>query len=339
MASNLTYKNKNEVWFVYDGDCPICSTAARALQIKKSVGGLHLVNARDDKKHPLLVEINRRQLDLDEGMVLKYGDGFYHGEDALHMMALLGSGKGWFNRINALLFRSKFIASVCYPTMRATRNTLLRFKGVQKIRNLKLNPNEPLFKSIFGEAWETLPTVMKNHYAVRPFSDDVVKVEGHLDVKVSRLVSLMARLTGALLAHSGEKVPVSVVFKSDESGAFHFDRVFHFPEKGDIHFRSRMEWIKDNLLVEFMRFGVGWKLAYEWDGEKVTLRHKGYVWRVLGVMIPVPMALVLGAGHAEETPVSDSTFSMWTHAKHPLFGKGFAYAGDFKVTEFSCGRS
>jgi len=335
----LTDKNKKDVWFVYDGDCPICSTAAHALQIKKSVGELHLVNARDDKDHPLLVEINKRQLDLDQGMVLKYGDVFHHGEDALYVMALLGSRTGWFNRINALLFRSKLVARGCYPATRATRNTLLRFKGVRQIRNLMLDPNEPLFRSIFGEAWETLPTVMKDHYAVRPCTDDVVKVEGHLDVKISPLVSFMARLTRALLAYSGENVPVTIVLKSDTSGAFHFDRVFHSPDKGDIHFRSRMEWITDNLLVEFMRFGIGWKLAYEWDGEKVTLHHKGYVWRVLGVMIPVPMALILGAVHAEETPVSDTTFSMWTHAKHPLFGKGFAYAGDFKVTEVSCGPS
>lgn len=337
MVSSVT--DKNDVWFIYDGDCPICSTAAHALQIRKSIGELRLVNARDDKDHPLLLEINKRQLDLDEGMVLKYVDGFYHGEDALHMMALLGSGKGWLNRMNALLFRSKFIATVCYPVMRAIRNTLLRFKGVRQIRNLTLDPSEPLFKTVFGEAWETLPAVMKDHYAVRPFSDDIVKAEGHLDVTISPLVSLIARMTGALLAYSGDNVPVTVVFKSDKSGAFHFDRIFHFPDKGDVHFRSRMEWLEDNLLVEFMRFGVGWKLAYEWDGEKVTLRHKGYVWRVLGVMIPVPLALVLGVGHAEERPLSNSEFSMWTHAKHPVFGKGFAYAGDFEVTEVSCGPS
>lgn len=336
MVDALTEETRGDVWFVYDGDCPICATAAHALQIRKSVGGLHLVNAREDKGHPLLEEINKRRLDLDEGMVLKYRDGYYHGEDALHMMALLGSGQGWFNRLNAMLFRSKPLARFCYPAMRATRNTLLRFKGVRKIRNLALDPKEPLFKSVFGEHWDALPPVMKAHYAVRPFSDDIVKVEGHLDIGISPFVSLMARLTGMLLAYSGEHVPVTVIFRSDKSGAFCFDRIFHFPHRGDVNFRSRMEWIKDNELVEFMRFGVGWRVAYEWDGDKVILQHKGYVWRAFGVMIPIPMTLIIGEGRAEEKPVSDSEFSMWTHARHPLFGKTFGYAGGFRVTEVSC---
>lgn len=327
---------RSDVWFVYDGDCPICSSAAQALEIKRSVGGLHLVNARKDYEHALIREINERQLDLDEGMVLKYRDGFYHGEDALHMMALLGSGRGWFNRMNAVLFRTRFIARISYPFMRGARNALLRINGVRKIRNLTLNPQQPLFMTVFGDDWEGLPPVMKNHYAVRPFSDDVVTVEGRLDVSISPLVSVIARLSGALPAHSGENIPVTVVFRSDKTGAFNFDRVFHFPDKADIEFRSRMEWTKDNILVEFMRFGVGWKLAYALDGEKVTLCHKGYVWRIFGLMIPLPIELLLGAGYAEETPLSDDTFSMWTHAKHPLFGKTFAYAGNFRVTDVAC---
>ena len=332
-GKELTEERQDSVWFVYDGDCPICTRAAHALQIKKAVGALHLVNARQDKAHPVLKEVNHRQLDLDEGMVLIYQGGYYHAEDALHMMALLGSGQGWFNRMNALLFRSRPLARACYPAMRATRNALLRLKGANKIRNLSMDPKEPLFRQILGAQWDGLPPVMKKHYAVRPFSDDVVTSEGRLDVNISPLVSVMARLTGMLLAYSGKNVPVTVVFRSDRAGAFRFDRTFHFPDKGDVTFRSRMEWIRGNELVEFMRFGIGWKLAYEWDGSKMILRHKGYVWRILGVMLPVPMALVMGEGHAEEVPLSDDSFSMWTHAKHPLLGKTFAYAGQFSITE------
>lgn len=128
---------KGDVWFIYDGDCPICNTAAQALRIKQAVGNLHLVNAREDKDHPLLSEVKACQLNLDEGMVLVFEGGYYHGADALHMMALLGSSQGWFNRMNALLFCSPAIARLCYPAMRAGRNLLIRLKGVPKIRNLE----------------------------------------------------------------------------------------------------------------------------------------------------------------------------------------------------------
>ena len=43
---------KGEVWFAYDGHCPICTHAAHALQIRKSAGTLRLVNARENPSHP-----------------------------------------------------------------------------------------------------------------------------------------------------------------------------------------------------------------------------------------------------------------------------------------------
>jgi predicted DCC family thiol-disulfide oxidoreductase YuxK len=128
---------KGDVWFVYEGDCPICNTAANALQIRKAVGNLHLVNAREDKDHPLMAEINRKGMNLDDGMVIKFNDTCYHGADALHVMALLGTGQGWFNRMNALLFRSPLLSSLCYPSMRAARNLALRLKRIPKLHNLE----------------------------------------------------------------------------------------------------------------------------------------------------------------------------------------------------------
>lgn len=126
-----------DVWFVYDGDCPICSVAARGLRIKQAVGNLHLVDARTDIDHPILKEVRDLRLDLDQGMVIKFRDTCYHGADALHVMALLGTGQGWFNRINALLFRSKLLSAICYPPMRAGRNLLIWLHGAPKIDNLE----------------------------------------------------------------------------------------------------------------------------------------------------------------------------------------------------------
>jgi predicted DCC family thiol-disulfide oxidoreductase YuxK len=125
------------VWFVYDGECPICTVAANALQIRKAVGILHLVNARAEPGHPLMREIKARGLNLDDGMVIKFENTCYHGADALHVMALLGTGQGWFNVMNAWLFRSKALSVLIYPSMRAARNLAIRIMGISKIRNLE----------------------------------------------------------------------------------------------------------------------------------------------------------------------------------------------------------
>ncbi|MBE7635655.1 DUF393 domain-containing protein [Sneathiella sp. P13V-1] len=128
-------QKENEVWVVYDGDCPVCRLVSYSLRIRKEVGKLNVLNAREGAGHPLYEEILARGLDLDEGMVLVYGGMFYHGADALNMMAILGGNVGWFNRFNAIMFRSPTMARVCYPVLRAGRNFLLWINGVQKIHS------------------------------------------------------------------------------------------------------------------------------------------------------------------------------------------------------------
>jgi len=199
--------------------------------------------------------------------------------------------------------------------------------------------NKPVFQAVFGDQWEDLPVVMKKHYAPRAGSRDMVRVSGHLDVKVAWFMRVAARLTGMLVPYSGNKVPVTVTFTSPDNHSFHLDRVFRFAGRKPLRFRSRMEHIGGNELIEFMRFGIGWKLACHWDGAKVILDHRGYVWRLFGVTIPVPLAWVIGKGYAEEVPLSDECFSMWTHSHHPLFGQVFGYAGSFRIEEVTCAPS
>lgn len=329
---------KDGVWFVYDGDCPICSLAARSLRIRQAVGTLTLVDARSEKDHPLCKEIREQGLDLDEGMVLRYSDVNYHGQDALNMMALLGSNRGWFNRLNAVLFRSKPISKMLYPVMKAGRNFLLRIMGIDKIANLgTAAPKTPLIQDVLGEKWEQLPPVLRDHYQVRQYSQDEVTVSGSLDIKVKAWVGLMARLTGMLVPYSGKDIPVTVRFNCAPPGnALQFTRTFFFPGKTPVQFVSRLISGTANEMIEVLNFGFGWRFQLEWKDETLVLTPRGYVWRILGVTIPMPFSLILGTGFAEEKAISKTEFSMWTHTLHPLFGKTFSYEGSFKVTALRC---
>lgn len=336
MNDTTTSVRRTGVWFVYDGDCPICSMAASALRIRQEYGSLHLVDARTDLGEPLLHEIQTRNFNLDEGMVIWCDNQFYHGEDALLFMARFGEDKGWFNRLNRRLFQSERFARFCYPWMRAGRNLLIKIRGVGKIDNLR-NEDDPVFKSVFGASWEELPHVMKRHYANRPYRHDIATVEGTLRVESSplgRFFNPLFRLTGTLVPYEGDNVPVTVNFITNvDSNAFWFDRTFHFPGKAPYRFRSQMLPMGGNDMVELMGPGMGWRSAFSWDGEKVMLAHKGYVIRLFGIMIPVPLTFLLGAGYAEEIALDENTFSMMTEIRHPLWGKVFGYDGTFKVTK------
>ena len=109
----------------------MCTKAAQAFRIKQEHGALHLVNARTAANDPLVQEINKRGLDLDEGMVIYAQERFYHGKDALKFMARYGDAhNNTFSAFCKGLFWSDAISSLTYPWMRGTRNMLLRRRSV-----------------------------------------------------------------------------------------------------------------------------------------------------------------------------------------------------------------
>lgn len=126
-----------DIYFVYDGQCPICQMGADLYKVRQSVGNLHTIDARTEKEHPVMQEVNQAGLNVDEGMVIKYNGQLYQGEEALHLMAKLGTKSDWFNHLNTLLYRSKILAWLSYPFMKGARNIALKLKGVGKINNLE----------------------------------------------------------------------------------------------------------------------------------------------------------------------------------------------------------
>lgn len=330
--------NKNSIWFVYDGECPLCRSTAQALRIKKDYGPLNLVNARENTNHPLVQKINQQHLDLDEGMVIFLNDRFYHGKDALKFMVKYSDTKNILHIFCKIFFWSDRLSRLIYPWMRGVRNLLLRKRDIGRIDNLNLK-NEPIFKSIFGASWECLPIAMKKHYANCPYTNDEVVVRGSLNVMCKpplKWLGVVMRRMGQIPIHNEQNVPVTVSYTSDKnSKAFHFVRSFHFKGAAPYIFHSRMLQIKDNEVIEIMRFGLGWKMLYLWDGQKVVLQHRGYALYIFGHYIPMPLTYLMGKGYAEEIAVDENTFDMLTHITHPWWGKVYEYKGRFSISESS----
>lgn len=115
------------VWVVYDGQCPFCSSFVELYRIRDLAGEVHLIDAREP--HPIMDEIARQHLDLDEGMVVKLEGRLYHGAEALEILAILGSGETLFNRLNRALFRHHALARFLYPAMVKGRLLTLRLLG------------------------------------------------------------------------------------------------------------------------------------------------------------------------------------------------------------------
>ncbi len=129
------FSDSDDVWLVYDGQCPVCKMYTKYIRIRDAVGRLHLIDARD--KSDLLDEITNAGLDIDQGMVLKFKGVIYYGPDAIHVLTLLSTPSGIFNRLNYYFFSSKLGANIFYPLGKALRNVLLKLLGIKYIENLK----------------------------------------------------------------------------------------------------------------------------------------------------------------------------------------------------------
>ena len=131
---------REEILLVYDRECPACNAYCQLVHIRRSVGDLRIVDARENSE--VMEEITAQGLDIDQGMVLKMGGQLYYGADAINALALIGSRSGIFNRINYWMFKSKTASSILYPVLRFFRNLLLKILGKSKINNLNTEDND-----------------------------------------------------------------------------------------------------------------------------------------------------------------------------------------------------
>lgn len=129
-----TNNSKDILYLIYDGDCPICAYCSKVLKIRSSVGHLEIINARIP--HPLVEEVMNKGYDLNEGFIVKFQDKYYHGQEAVHFLSLVGTSSDFFNKLNVFIFKSTTLSKILYPILRTIRNLLLLILGVSKIGRL-----------------------------------------------------------------------------------------------------------------------------------------------------------------------------------------------------------
>jgi predicted DCC family thiol-disulfide oxidoreductase YuxK len=130
----------DEILLIYDKECPACDTYCRLVEVRPSAGRLTLVDARD--RTPVMEEITKAGLDIDQGMVVKMDGRIYYGSDAIHALALVSSRSGFFNKLSHYAFRSRKLSHLLYPPLRACRNLLLKILRKTKINNLRIEGND-----------------------------------------------------------------------------------------------------------------------------------------------------------------------------------------------------
>lgn len=132
--------HESDIALVYDKECPFCDFYCQMVRIQSELGEIKIVDARESSD--LMCEITRKGWDIDQGMVLRVGESYFYGSDAIHALALLSNRSGFFNRLNYWVFRSRWLAHILYPVLRALRNFALKLMGKTKINNLNVPGND-----------------------------------------------------------------------------------------------------------------------------------------------------------------------------------------------------
>lgn len=131
-------EGEEPVWIVYDGACPFCSAYVRMVRLRKAAGEVRLIDAREGG--PAVEEALARGFDLDEGMAMKLGGRWYHGDAVMHMVAMMSGSSDAFNRLHARIFRSPRRARLLYPALRRGRNLALRLLGHRRLADAGIAP-------------------------------------------------------------------------------------------------------------------------------------------------------------------------------------------------------
>lgn len=184
-----------------------------------------------------------------------------------------------------------------------------------------------------GPEWSKLGAAVRRHYDLPSHSETRLEVEGTMAVAfspVGKLLISVGRLFDALVPYRGRGVPVSVRnWSSTDSDAMFWHRTFRYPGRKPVIFRSRMEYTGEKQIVEYVKYGLGIRMRLSAEGESLRFDSLGYQWDLGSLTLRIPDWALLGRAVIRETPISEGSFRVDFEIDHPLWGRTFAYSGEF----------
>ena len=131
LFETLADLEKVQPLIIYDGGCFMCENYVSLYRANKTLGALKLVNAR--KLNTEVLDALQENYNLDDGMIFLNGGIYHHGHKAVNMLAMVSSSSGFFNKVNAFIFKSPFMAKIAYPFLKLGRRILLFVMGRKTI--------------------------------------------------------------------------------------------------------------------------------------------------------------------------------------------------------------
>jgi len=196
---------------------------------------------------------------------------------------------------------------------------------------------QPVIKVALMDQWNDLADIVKQHYDITPGTPSNMVIKGVMDEvyhsPIAKLFLLPSRIFGALVPYKGTNIPTEVKnwTTTDNLSAMFWHRTLDFPNKPAVVFKSRMEHVQGNEIIEYVRYGMGIRMQMSVEESALIFKSIGYVWKLGGMTIPIPAWAILGNARIIEKAISEDEFFIDFNITHPIFGKTFSYAGTYSI--------
>jgi len=104
----------------YDGKCPFCNRYADILKLKRSFD-VEICDARTDLSWKVL----KKDIQLDDGVIVSYDGKWYQGVEALDMLLSISQYEGFFFTLQKWVFANKIIGNIVYSCFKFFRKIAL----------------------------------------------------------------------------------------------------------------------------------------------------------------------------------------------------------------------
>ena len=159
----------------------------------------------------------------------------------------------------------------------------------------------PLFERALAKSWVSVAPEVKQHYGLRPRSNDQFSLQGVMTVNYPRLafpLLAMVRLFGGLPLLREKNIPVEVKNTSrPDSEALYWRRTFTPPDyqqpvSSPVIFHSSMEYAGGHEVIEYMGrrdfFKIGVKMALKEEDGAIHFTSTAYLIKIGRLKLPIP---------------------------------------------------
>jgi hypothetical protein len=189
-----------------------------------------------------------------------------------------------------------------------------------------------LLQKALGADWDKLPPVIQRHY--RTSSNRATCVKGNMEIGYPSyllpLISLI-HLCGGLVLKRGNRIETIVEKTScEKNNTLFWSRTLKYPDNKKNYFFSKMIYLQDHELIEYVRFGLGLRLKVSVENSQLVYRSNGHIWQCGKLRLTFPDWLVLGNATIIENPITNQQFKLDFSISHPLLGLTYWYRGIFQ---------